>query len=165
MFRQVEHRVSARKHMPALMSGLPRKNCWTITEHADDATPGKTQYLLERAKWAIAQVRGFARDRLDDSDAAAILDESGHRHDRSQAPIRCASRVSNAINVVYCSFATAAGHALVGARLYLPAEQATAPQRRQRAASPTKASSRPSASWVANSWPTCLPRAADSPIG
>jgi hypothetical protein len=30
--------------------------------------------------------------------------------------VRCAGRVSNTINVVYCSFATAAGHALVGAR-------------------------------------------------
>jgi hypothetical protein len=34
------------------MSDLLRKNCWTIAEHAGDATPGKMQqHLLERAKW------------------------------------------------------------------------------------------------------------------
>jgi SRSO17 transposase len=37
---------------------------------------------------------------------------------------------------VYCSFATKAGHALVGARLYLPAEQATDPDRRRQARVP-----------------------------
>jgi hypothetical protein len=37
--------------MRGLMSDLPRKNCWTIAEHAGDATPGKMQHLLERAKW------------------------------------------------------------------------------------------------------------------
>ncbi|GAA1299924.1 hypothetical protein Psi02_77380 [Planotetraspora silvatica] len=41
-----------------------------------------------------------------------------------------------AINVVYCSFATRAGHALVGARLYLPAEQAADAARRRQARVP-----------------------------
>jgi hypothetical protein len=29
------------------MSDLPRKNCWTIAEHAGHATPGRMQHLLE----------------------------------------------------------------------------------------------------------------------
>lgn len=50
--------------------------------------------------------------------------------------VGCAGRVENAINVVYCSFATVAGHALVGARPYLPAEWAADAERRQAAGVP-----------------------------
>ena len=63
------------------MSDLPRKNCWTIAEHAGDAMPGTIQHLLEAAKWdtmaAMAAVRGFGCDHLDDGDAVVILGESG----------------------------------------------------------------------------------------
>src|SRR3954447_9013092 len=80
-FRRWEPRLQAKKYVRALMSDLPRKNCWTIAEHAGDATPGKMQDLLERAKWdtmaAMAAVRGFVCEHLDDGDAVAILDESG----------------------------------------------------------------------------------------
>jgi SRSO17 transposase len=128
------------------MSDLPRKNCWAIAEHAGDATPGKMQHLLEAAKWdtmaAMAAVRGFVCDHLDDGDAVAILDESGQEKKGTATVgvkrqyVGCAGRVSNAINVVYCSFATQAGHALVGARPYLPREWATDPDRRARARVP-----------------------------
>lgn len=50
--------------------------------------------------------------------------------------VGCAGRVENAINVVYRSFATVAGHALVGARPYLPAEWADDAERRQAAGVP-----------------------------
>src|SRR3954469_23900783 len=80
-FRRWEPRATAKKYVRALMSDLPRKNCWTIAEHAGDATPGKMQHLLERAKWdtmgARAPGRGFVCEHLDDGDAVAILDESG----------------------------------------------------------------------------------------
>ena len=145
-FRRWEPRAQARKYVRALMSDLPRKNCWSIAEHAGDATPGRMQHLLERAKWdtmgAMAAVRGFVCERLDDGDAVAILDESGQEKKGTatigvkRQYVGCAGRVSNAINVVYCSFATKAGHALVGARLYLPAEQATDEGRRKQARVP-----------------------------
>jgi SRSO17 transposase len=145
-FRRWEPRVQAKKYVRALMCDLPRKNCWAIAEHAGDPTPGKMQHLLERAKWdtmgAMAAVRGFVCERLDDGDAVAILDESGQEKKGSatigvkRQYVGCAGRISNAINVVYCSFATKAGHALVGARLYLPAEQAADPDRRAQAGVP-----------------------------
>ncbi|MEU5989078.1 transposase [Spirillospora sp. NPDC047418] len=69
---------------------------------------------------AMAAVRTLVCQRLDDGDAAAILDESGQEKKVGTRTVgvkrqyvRCAGRVSNAINVVYCNFATAAGHALV----------------------------------------------------
>ncbi|WP_239514474.1 IS701 family transposase [Streptosporangium sp. 'caverna'] len=145
-FRRWDLRATAKKYVLALMSDLPRKNCWTIAEHAGDATPGKMQHLLERAKWdtmaAMAAVRGFVCERLDDGDAVAILDESGQCKKGTatigvkRQYVGCAGRVENAINVVYCSFATVAGHALVGARPYLPAEWARDAERRQAAGVP-----------------------------
>jgi SRSO17 transposase len=145
-FRRWEPRASAKKYVRALMSDLPRKNCWTIAEHAGDATPAKMQHLLEAAKWdtmgAMAAVRGFVCEHLDDGDAVAILDESGQEKKGSATVgvkrqyVGCAGRVSNAINVVYCSFATKAGHALVGARPYLPREWATDADRRAQARVP-----------------------------
>ncbi|WP_245667085.1 transposase [Actinomadura latina] len=154
--------------MRALMSDLPRKNCWTIAEHAGDATPGKMQHRLERAKRhtmaAMAAVRSFVCGHLDDGDAVAILDESGQKKKGTATAgvkrqyVGCASRVSGAINVVYCSFATQAGHALVGARPYLPREWATVTDRRARAGCPRRSCSRPSPSWAGRSWPTCTPR-------
>lgn len=72
---------------------------------------------------AMAAVRGLVCDRLDDGDAVAILDESGQEKKGTatigvkRQYVGCAGRISNAINVVYCSFATKTGHALVGARL------------------------------------------------
>src|SRR3954468_4159896 len=108
-FRRWEPRVSAKKYVWALMSDLPRKNCWTIAEHAGDATPGKMQHLLEGAKWdtmaAMATVRAFVVDGLDDGDAVAILDESGQCKKGTATSgvkrqyVGCAGRVENAINV------------------------------------------------------------------
>ena len=145
-FRRWEPRASAKKYIGALMSDLPRKNCWTIAEHAGDTTPGKMQHLLEAAKWdtmgAMAAVRAFVCEHLDDGEAVAILDESGQEKKGTatigvkRQYVGCAGRVSNAINIVYCSFAAKAGHALVGARLYLPAEQAADPDLRARAGVP-----------------------------
>ncbi|WP_347813263.1 IS701 family transposase [Actinomadura sp. KC345] len=148
-FRRWEPRISAREYVRALMSDLPRKNCWTIAEHVGHATPGRMQHLLADAKWdtmaAMTAVRALVCEHLDDSDAVAILDESGQEKKGTATVgvkrlyVGCAGRVSNAVNVVYCSLATAAGHALVGARLYLPADWAADPDRRRRARVPDEA--------------------------
>ena len=45
-FRRVEPRRRARALVVGLLAGLPRKNCWTIAEHAGDATPDGMQHLL-----------------------------------------------------------------------------------------------------------------------
>ncbi|MGH3995157.1 MAG: transposase [Pseudonocardiaceae bacterium] len=45
----------------------------------------------------------------------------------------CAGPVANAINTVYCTYASSRGHAQVGARLYLPQEWTSDPQRCARA--------------------------------
>ena len=45
-FARVEPRRRARAFVLGLLSGLRRKNCWTIAEHAGDATPDGMQHLL-----------------------------------------------------------------------------------------------------------------------
>jgi hypothetical protein len=49
--RGVEPRRHARAFVLGLLADLPRKNCWTIAEHAADAIPDGMQHLLARAVW------------------------------------------------------------------------------------------------------------------
>jgi SRSO17 transposase len=68
--------------MVGLISDVPRKNGWTLAEHAGDATPDRMQRLLNHAVWdhdaAQGVVRGFVAEQLrDQSLVVAALDESG----------------------------------------------------------------------------------------
>jgi SRSO17 transposase len=135
----------ARKYLTGLMSDLPRKNCWSLAEYAGDRTPDRMQRLLERAVWdeaaAMRAVGGFVVDHLrpDQADAlvVAVLDESGQQkqgeHTAGVGPqyVGCAGQVTNAINFVNCTYASPAGHALIGSRLYIPADQAVDADRRR----------------------------------
>ena len=64
-----------------MVSGLERKNCWTIAEHRGGATPDGLQHLLGRASWDADAVRDDLRDYVVDAfgDPGAILvvDETG----------------------------------------------------------------------------------------
>lgn len=53
-FARMEPWLQARKYAGALMSQIPRRNGWTIAEHAGDRAPDKTQRLLNRAVWDTA---------------------------------------------------------------------------------------------------------------
>lgn len=123
----------ARKYLCGLMSDLPRKNGWTIAEHAGDRTPDRMQRLLNDAVWdhdhAQGVVRRFVVETLEDQPLrVGALDESGQeKQGESTAGAKrqymgCAGRVANGVNTVYCSYATPGGHALVGARIYVPEE-------------------------------------------
>jgi len=127
--------------MSGLISDLPRKNAWTLAEHAGDATPDRMQRLLNHAVWdheqAIRIVREFVSEHLaGQSLVVAALDESGQEK-TGQATVGvqrqymgCAGRIANGVNTVYCSYATPGGHALVAARIYVPADQLADPTHR-----------------------------------
>lgn len=130
----------ARKYVAGLISDLPRKNGWTLAEHAGDATPDRMQRLLNHAVWdhdtAQRVVRGFVAEHLREQPlVVAALDESGQEKtgDATAGVQRqymgCAGRIANGVNTVYCSYATPGGHALVGARIYVPAGQIEDPER------------------------------------
>jgi SRSO17 transposase len=64
-----------------LLAGLPRKNCWTIAEHAGEASPDGMRHLLTRAAWDADGVRddlrGSVVEHLGDPDAVLVVDEAG----------------------------------------------------------------------------------------
>ena len=60
-FARVEPRRRARGFVWGLLSGLPSKNCWTISEQAGDDSPDGMQHLLRKAVWDDAAVRDDLR--------------------------------------------------------------------------------------------------------
>jgi SRSO17 transposase len=140
-FARTQTWLQAGKYVNALASDLPSRNGWTIGEQAGDRSPAKAQRLLNRASWddksAMSQVRRYAAAGLD---AAArlsrrrrmtvgALDETGQEKQGSASSgvkrqyMGCAGRVANGINTVHLSYVREkTGHALAGARQWIPAE-------------------------------------------
>lgn len=61
-FARVEPRRHARDILLGLLSDLPVKNCWTLSEQAGDATPDGMRHLLRKAVWDTDGVRDDLRD-------------------------------------------------------------------------------------------------------
>jgi SRSO17 transposase len=80
-FTRVEPRRRAGAFVRGLLADLPRKNCWTLAEHAGDATPDGMQHLLSGAVWdadAVRDdVRDYAIDHLADPEGVLVIDETG----------------------------------------------------------------------------------------
>jgi SRSO17 transposase len=149
-FARVEPFLQARKYVRAVMSELPKRNGWTIAEHVRDRTPDRTQRLLSRASWderaAMAQVRRFAMTGLTEAArkggrrrghlVTGAIDETGQeKAGEATAGVKrqymgCAGRVANGINTVHLSYVREkTGHALIGARQWIPREHIDDPVR------------------------------------
>ena len=118
-------------------------NGWGIARHAGDTTPDKTQRLLNHAAWdtlaAMAVVRRFAVTGLEEAArrgkrrgglVIVAIDETGQeKAGEATAGVKrqymgCAGRVANGINTVHLSYVREkTGHALIGARQWIPREQ------------------------------------------
>jgi SRSO17 transposase len=136
-FVRVEPWLQAGKYAAALMSELPRRNGWTIAEHAGDRAPDKTQRLLNRAVWdtaAVGVVREFAVAGLGQAArgrglVVGAVDETGQvkQGERTAGVKRhylgCAGKVANGITTVHLAYVRErAGHALIAARQWIPRE-------------------------------------------
>jgi SRSO17 transposase len=138
-FARYEPLRHAAELMAGMVSGLDRKNCWTIAEHRGDATPDGLQHLLARAKWDADAVRDDLRDYVVDAfgDPGAILvvDETGDVKKGVQSVgvqrqyTGTAGRIENAQVAVYLTYAAPRGHALIDRALYLPRSWAEDPHR------------------------------------
>ena len=80
-FARYEPRRHAAALMLGLLSGLDRKNCWTIAEHRGQSTPDGLQHLLSRARWDADAVRddlrGYVVDHFGHPGAVLVVDETG----------------------------------------------------------------------------------------
>ena len=129
-FARYEPLRHAAELMAGMVSGLDRKNCWTIAEHRGDATPDGLQHLLSRAKWDAEAVRDDLRDYVIDAfgdpGAVLVLDETGdvkkgvHSVGVQRQYTGTAGRIENAQVAVYLTYAAPRGHALIDRALYLP---------------------------------------------
>ena len=139
---RVEPWLQAGKYLGAVMSGLPERNGWTVAEHVGDRSPDRTQRLLNRAAWdtfaAMGVVRRFAVAGLDEAARRSgrrrglvigALDETGQQKQGvATAGVKrhylgCAGKVANGITTVHLSYVREkTGHALAGARQWIPAE-------------------------------------------
>ena len=129
-FSRVEPRRRARAFVLGLLAELPRKNCWTIAEHAGDRTPDGMQHLLSRARWDAGgvrdDVRSYVVEQLGDPGAVLVADETGDVKKGTATPgvqrqyTGTAGRIENAQVAVYLGYAAPRGHALIDRELYLP---------------------------------------------
>jgi SRSO17 transposase len=138
-FPRVETRRRVRGFVFGLLADLPRKNCWSIAEHAGDRDPHGMQYLLSRASWDTDGVRDDLRDyvigALGDVDGVLVFDETGdlkkgvHTVGAQRQYTGTAGRIENAQVAVYLTYAAARGHALIDRELYLPQSWTSDPDR------------------------------------
>ncbi len=134
--------LQAGKYAAAVMSELPERNGWSIARHAGDKTPDRTQRLLNHASWdtfaAMGVVRRFAVAGLEEAArrgkrrrglVIGAIDETGQeKAGEATAGVKrqylgCAGQVANGINTVYLAYVREkTGHALIGARQWIPRE-------------------------------------------
>lgn len=138
-FFRVETRRRVRWFVLGLLADLPRKNCWTIAEHAGDPDPHGMQNLLARASWDTDGVRDDLRDyvigALGDTDGVLVFDETGDLK-KGCATVGVqrqytgtAGRIENAQVAVYLAYAGPRGHAMIDRELYLPKSWTSDPER------------------------------------
>ena len=129
-FVRVETRRRAGKFVLGLLADLPRKNCWSIAEHAGDRDPHGMQHFLARASWDTDGVRDDLRDyvigALGDPDAVLVVDETGDLKKGvctvgvQRQYTGTAGRIENSQVAVYLTYAGVRGHAMIDRELYLP---------------------------------------------
>jgi SRSO17 transposase len=124
---------------PATLADLPRTNCWTIAEHAGDASADGMQHLLGRAIWNAEAVRDDVRtyvvEHLGDAEAVLVVDETGDlKKGSSTVGVQrqytgAAGKTDNAQVGVYLIYGTQAGDAPIDRELYLPRSWTQDPDR------------------------------------
>lgn len=116
--------------MLGMLSGLDRKNCWTIAEHRGEVSPDGLQHLLARARWDADAVRddlrGYVLAHFADPGAVLVVDETGdlkkgvHTVGVQRQYTGTAGRIENAQVAVFLTYAASRGHAFIDRALYLP---------------------------------------------
>ncbi|MFC4063286.1 IS701 family transposase [Planomonospora corallina] len=128
------------------MADVPRKNSWQLADHIGHTTAHRFEHLLDRAKWDADalrdEVRSYVIAHLGRADGVLIADDTSAikkgRMSVGMAGQYCGltGQVENCQVMPMLTYASAAGHAFVNRRLYLPESWTGDPQRRARAGVP-----------------------------
>jgi SRSO17 transposase len=145
-FRRPEPRRRVRDFVRGLLAPLPRKNCWTIAEHAGDTSADGMQDLLTPVTWDDAAVRTDIRDfigeQLGDTEAVLVIDETGDlKKGRHTVGVQrqysgTAGKIENCQLAVHLVYATETVHAMLDVALYLPKSWCDDAERRAEAGVP-----------------------------
>jgi SRSO17 transposase len=129
-----------------LVQQTDRRNAENVAECVEGATPRALQRLLTEAPWepapVIDRLQAYLGPRLNSAEGVFILDESGFpkqgKRSVGVAPQYCGvlGKVANCQMGVFVAYASARGHALVDARLFLPERWTNDPARCQAAGVP-----------------------------
>jgi SRSO17 transposase len=146
VFSRPEPREIFAHLVAGLLSGLPKKNGWTLAEYAGHTHPGRVQTFLSRGAWDAAgletRVRDLVVEEMGDPDAVLIVDDTQMIKKGTKsvgvAPQHCGStnQIENCQVVVMLTYAAAGGHAFIGHRLYLPERWTSDPGRCREAGIP-----------------------------
>jgi SRSO17 transposase len=138
-FARSEPRARVLAYLRGLLSDEERKNSWTLSERAGEATPDRMQRLLSTADWDPDLVRDDLRSYvvgwLGSPDGVLIVDETGFlkKGNRSAGVGRqysgTAGRIENCQIGVFLTYATAAGRTFLDRELYLPQAWTADPDR------------------------------------
>ena len=138
-FARAEPRARVREYVSGLVTGLERKNGWTLAEWAGEVSPDGMQRLLRRADWDVDgvrdDVRKYVTGQLSDPDGVLIADDTGFlkKGTRSAGVQRqysgTAGRTENCQVGVLLAYASRFGHALIDRELYVPQSWTGDPER------------------------------------
>ena len=80
-FGRAEPRARVREYVSGLVTGLERKNGWTLAEWAGEVSPDGMQRLLRRADWDVDgvrdDIRAYVVEQLGEPDGVLIADDTG----------------------------------------------------------------------------------------
>ena len=148
-FGRAEPRARVREYVSGLVTGLERKNGWTLAEWAGEVSPDGMQRLLRRADWDVDgvrdDVRAYVGEQLGEPDGVLIADDTGFlkKGTRSAGVQRqysgTAGRTENCQVGVFLAYASRFGHALIDRELYLPRSWTDDPERCRAAGIPPEA--------------------------
>ena len=147
VFSRPEPREIFAQMVAGLLSGLAKKNGWTLAEYAGHTHPGRVQTFLSRGAWDAGELESRVRDlvveQMGDPQAVLIVDDTQMIKKGVKSvgvgPQHCGAtnQIENCQVVVMATYAAPGGHAFIGHRLYLPERWTSDPDRCREAGIPT----------------------------
>lgn len=129
-FVRAEARRRAGQYVVGLLSQVPRKNGWQLSEELGESNPYGMQQFLYRAKWEADEVRddlqAYVGEHLGEEAGVLVVDETSFvkkgRHSVGVGVQYCGTvgQVTNCQVGVFVTYATGQGHTFLDRALYLP---------------------------------------------